>query len=198
VLMLPLAFCPWWARLGAGLGTLALYQILLDRYWLEQVLASSHGGIPGCLAWFSLLCLSTVLAPVLRAPGRRVSGGFVVSLAVLGAGVALAFVVPVSKNRVSSSYVLVSLGSCGLAYALMRSVLGGLGLRIRHLEAWGANPLGLYVLHEVMLGIVVLPDSPGWYQEAPPWLTAAQLGVLLSTLGLVAWVLWRRRLVLRL
>ncbi len=34
------------ARLLAGLALLVAYQLALDRFWLSQVLASSHGGLP--------------------------------------------------------------------------------------------------------------------------------------------------------
>jgi predicted acyltransferase len=198
VLILPLVFSPTWARLVAGVGLLAVYQIALDHSWLSLVLASSHGGLPGTLSWAGMLALATVLGDLYRRSERRWLAKLLAPVVLLGAGLLLALVAPMSKNRVSSSYVLVSLGTCAAAYLGFQALCDTSGVRIRHLEAWGANPLLLYLLHELALGLVVLPGVASWYAEAPVWLVVLQLAVLLALLGGIAELLRRRRFVLAL
>ncbi len=60
-----------WARLGIGLGILAVYQVLLDWYWLDIVLNSQHGGLPGSLSWAAILILATVLGDLFLDQGHR-------------------------------------------------------------------------------------------------------------------------------
>jgi predicted acyltransferase len=192
VLLLPLAFAPSWARLVAGLGLLAGYQLMLDRAWLGVVLTSSHGGLPGTLGWAGMLSLATVVGDVFSVADGRRAARILVPLAILAAGVGLALLTPVSKNRVSSSYVLVSLGICSVLFLGFHALFDLGGVRIPHLEAWGANPLLLYLLHELLLGVFVLPGVPALYAEAPVWLAAVELLALLGVLGAVAEALRRR------
>ena len=77
LLTAPALLLGWAPRLLAALGLLAAYQWALARWWLEQVLASSHAGLPGSLSWTALLLLATVLADLhhrgerLQVPRRR-------------------------------------------------------------------------------------------------------------------------------
>jgi len=59
-----------------------------------------------------MLVLATAIADLLHL-GRRDLFAWA-NLAALAAGIALAFLVPVSKNRVSASCLLVSLGASGV------------------------------------------------------------------------------------
>ncbi len=190
---LPLAALPVLWRAIVALGMLAGYQLLLDRFWLAFVLGSPHGGLPGTLAWSAMLVAATVLAD-----GRQERGGSarlaVESVAVLAAGVALALLSPVSKNRVSASYVLVSLGAGGVLFALIDVAVRYAGMRLAPLVWWGENPLMLYVLHALALGLVFLPGIPWWYADARPALVAAQAVGLLALLTFCAWLAVRRKL----
>ena len=139
ILSLPaLALGPPWRAL-VGLLLLGLYQALLGAFWLPTVLHSPHGGLQGSLSWGAMLILATALA--------------------------LAFLAPVSKTRVSASYVLISLG---------------------------ANPLFLYVMHYLLLGLFVLPGVPRWHAEAPTALVVAQAAFIVGALSVFAWLLARR------
>jgi predicted acyltransferase len=170
-------------RLAIGLGLLAVYQILLNGFWLESVLHSPHGGLPGTLGWAGMLILATVLADLFNAPEK--SRYFLAAgLLALAGGLVLAFLFPVSKNRVSSSYVLVSLAASAALFATFSWVK----IRLPILAAWGRNPLALYVLHLLLLGLMVLPDIPDWYSLAPGWLVLIQAAALIGFLSLAG--LW--------
>jgi len=186
-----LALPPGWRAL-AGLILLGAYQLLLDAVWLPLVLGSGHGGLPGSLSWAAMLVLATAIADLLHLGGKDLFAW--ANLAALAVGIALAFVVPISKNRVSASYVLVSLGASGTLFTGIKLAVERLGVRPAFLSWWGANPLLLYVGHYFLLAVFVLPGIPWWHVEAPPLLAAAQAVLLVGTLTVCAWLLGRKGL----
>jgi predicted acyltransferase len=197
LLTLPLITLPLRWRLIAGAVLLAGYQILLDRYWLPLALGSVHGGPPGALGWTAMLILSTVFADLAATPDRRKLYASALAVACAG-GFALSAWVPISKARVSASYVLVSLAVSAALYALFYVLTERVGWRSAGLTAWGRNPLVLYLLLNVLLALLVLPDIPAWHAEAPFWLAAAQALVLAATLSRVAFWLDKRGMVISL
>ncbi|MEW5869554.1 MAG: heparan-alpha-glucosaminide N-acetyltransferase domain-containing protein [Chloroflexota bacterium] len=190
---LPALSLPALPRAALGLGLLAIYQVLLDRFWLESVLASPHGGLPGSLAWGAMLILASALGDLFYSAGKasdanKLSGGYLWStLLALAGGLLLAVFVPVSKNRVSASYVLISLGVSAVLFAIIHGLAKRGWLRSHLLRTWGRNPLSLYLLHYLLLALVVLPGIPAWHAQAPLWLVglqAAGLAAALSATGL--------------
>ena len=115
------------------------------------------------------------------------------SAVALAAGLLLSAVAPISKNRVSASYVLVSLGASGLLFAVVLLVADRLRLRPSYLRWWGVNPLLLYIMHYLLLALVVLPDVPWWHVQASIPLVVAQAAVIIAILSVAAWLLSRRR-----
>jgi predicted acyltransferase len=191
------------ARAGCGLLLLAGYQFLMDRFWLEPVLGAPHGGLLGSLAWAAMLILATALGDVFHQSGRSgrftLNGRFILfSLLTLAAGCGLAFFSPISKNRVSSAYVLVSLGLSPLIFLVFHLAGPRLGRAARWLSAWGANPLGLYFLHYLLIGLVVLPGVPWLHAQAPLWLAGLELALVLAGLSAAALWLERREVILTL
>jgi predicted acyltransferase len=185
------------ARLGVGLALLALYQFILDRFLLEGVLTSVHGGLWGAVSWTAFLILATWVGDLFH--GRR--GDWYVPLAAIAAvaaGLLLTLWVPPAKDRVSASYVLMSLGIGAGVFWLVHLPCDRAGLRLKPLEAWGRNPLLLYVLHLVLLAGFVLPAVPWWHVRASAGLILVQLAALLAALGGIAWLLYRRGIVVSL
>ncbi|MRR10859.1 hypothetical protein EG831_12485 [bacterium] len=66
------------------------------------------------------------------------------------------------------------------------------------LEAWGRNPLALYLAHFLLLGLVYLPDQPGLYAQAPLWLAILEMVLLVLLLSGLAFWLKKKRIVLSL
>jgi len=191
---------PLIGRTLAGVGLLAVYQLLLDRLWLADVIAAPHNGPWGALSWGAMLILATALADlyhgdasVVRDPERARRVFPRAGLAVLGAGLALALVVPVSKHRASASFVLVSLGLSALTFYGFHLLEARTSLRLPVLGAWGRNALLLYLLHGVVIGVFALPPNPAWYVEAPPWLIVIQAAALLGILSAIGLYLDRRK-----
>jgi predicted acyltransferase len=200
LLTLPVVFAPALIRVIYGFSLLIVYQLLLNTFWLETVLASSHGGLPATMAWGAMLVLATVYAELVEERQWRCVA---LAMLMLTVGILTTLIVPISKNRVSSSYVLVSLGVAGLVYSTFvlygslkrRGTTRGtrVGPRVGLLVWWGRNPLLLYLLHYLLLALVVLPGRPQWYENAPLWLLGVQGTFLLAALTAAAWLLHGRR-----
>jgi len=193
LLCLPLIWSPTWLRLATGLALLGGYQALLDRYWMNGVLQSSHGGIQGSLGWSAMLILATVLADLFHDPRRRRSPYLWACAFAILLGSGLAFWVPVSKSRISTSYVLIAVGSSGLLFGAFYLLVDRLHVRVPLLSAWGRNPLVLYFLHYLLLGAFALPSVGWWYIDAPAWLIVLELLCVLGVLSWVGWYLARKQ-----
>ncbi len=189
---------PGWMRVLSGLGLLLVYQILLENGWMAIVLASPHGGLHGSLGWAGMLLLSTALADLFHHPTHGKRWFWASCLLALVIGLVLMALWAISKNRVSASYVFVSLGASGLSFSFLAGLVDRLRLRFPLLSAWGKNPILLYLLHLLLLGVVALPGIPVWYGQAPFELVIAQIIALVGLLSLVAWQLEKRNLILSL
>jgi predicted acyltransferase len=181
-----------------GLGVLAVYQTVLDRFWLNLVLRSPHGGLFGSLGWTSMLILGTALADLFHDAGKGRKAFPLISAFLLAAGIGLAFLSPVSKHRVSAPYVLISLGASALLFLLFHWLSTHIHFDLRLLEVWGRNPLVLYFLHYLIIGIFFLPGIPALYQSAPLWLVLLEIAILLVGISAVAFWLDRKKIVIAL
>jgi predicted acyltransferase len=196
---------PAWVRAVVGLALLAAYQAALELGLSAVVLSMPHGGLPGAVSWTAMLLLATALADLYQAGARQGRLGLAAGSAaalLLGLGLAVAGLV-ISKNRVSSPYVLISLGASGMLFGLVdlaatrlhsagRELNGAFAL----LAAWGRNPLLLYLLQDLGLAFFFLPPFPGWYAQAPAWLVALQAAALVAALSAAAWRLRSLRFIL--
>ena len=166
-----------------GVILLGVYQFLLDRFWLQQVLDSAHNGPYGALSWGAMLILSTCYGEMYQQKDKQ-RWFPVFSLLATILGILLSFSVPLSKNRASASYVLLSVGLSGLMFNLFHA-LNMDNPFTKILSAWGKNPLLLYLLHGVFLGIFLMMPGTFWYIDAPYWLIIIQASVLLI---LINWI----------
>ena len=172
-------------RVAIGLGILAVYQVLLDRFWLQEVLLAPHNGPWGALSWGAMLILATAMADLYHDERLSRYAFPFVSVGLAIAGLATALLIPVSKDRASVSYVILCLGLSGLVFSLFHWLDGRWKLKLPILTDWGRNPLILYLLHYVILGLFALPPIPNWYVQAPLWLVIMQLAVMI---GILTWV----------
>jgi predicted acyltransferase len=181
-----------------GAGILVVYQVVLDQFWLDIVIRSPHGGLFGSLNWAAMLILCTALADLFHGEGGNRKAFPWVSLAILMAGIALAFFSPISKHRVSTSYVLVSIGASAMIFLLFQWLNERFHWRGRFLVVWGKNPLVLYFLHYLFIGIIFLPGIPVLYQSAPIWLVLMEMAILIGGISAVAHWLDRKKIVISL
>lgn len=175
-----------------GLLLLVAYQFQLNSTWLGTVLSSTHGGLEGALSWGAMLVMATSLGDMFHDVPKGRLWFPAASAGIFIPGLLLAFIVPVSKNRVSASYVLITLGASELIFWCFHMFDERFGRSIPVLREWGCNSLLLYVMHGFLLGIFVAPRILGWYELAPGWLVALQALFMVGTLSWVGWVLDRR------
>jgi predicted acyltransferase len=198
LITLPFIRLPSLWRWVAGFGLLAFYQWMLDRYLLALTLRSPHGGLFGSIAWGAMMILSTALADLFfdKDHGYKYFAWAALAIGILG--IALAVIFPVSKHRVSSSYVLITLGASALLFHLVHYAVEHWNFKSRVLEVWGRNPLVLYFLHYVLIGIVFLPGLPFLYTQAPPWMVLIEMAALIAGITVIAFWLERRNLIIHL
>jgi predicted acyltransferase len=181
-----------------GAGILVVYQLILDHFLLDLTLRSPHGGLFGSLGWSAMMILGTALADLFHG-GERTSKLFPwVSLAILVAGIVLAFFSPVSKHRVSDPYILISLGISALLFLLFHWLSDIRNWNSRLLLAWGKNPLILYFLHYLLIGIFFLPGIPSLYATAPLWLVLLEITFMLVVISMVALWMDRKKIIIAL
>lgn len=188
---------PTWARFVLGLSILALYQFLLNRFWLSTILSEPHGGLLGAISWAAMLILATVLADIFFSPRNGPRRLISASAGMLLAALILSLWFPISKNRVSPPYVLLSLALSGLLFSACHILVEQFKLRSRLLVLWGRNPLAMYLLHLLLLGLVYLPGIPSLYEQAPVWLVIVEAFVLLAALTWVAWWMDKKKIYFR-
>jgi predicted acyltransferase len=196
ILALPTLFLPPPARLALAVAGLAAYQWLLDSFWLAEVVAASNAGLQGSLSWGLLLAIATVFADWHAGKHRR--WFLAVAVLMLVAGILAARWIPVSKHRMSLSFVLIAAAASAIVFVmfdLTRNRLRGEG---RLLAAWGRNPLVLYVAHLFLLAVFLVPAAPWWHGEAPLWLTAIQAAGFVTVLHALASWLRRRNVIVSL
>lgn len=179
-----------WVRFASGLILLIGYQFLLDTAMLEAVLNSVHGGFFGAVSWGALLILSTAVADIWRkglVPYLYCCSGLVVA-----AGIS-SLLVPVSKHRVSLSFILITLAISAVVFLIFDGLSRKSSKQAGLFCWWGQHALALYLIHLLVLAIFVTPSIPWWYAEAPVWLAILQLGAILGSMSLFALLLDRRR-----
>ena len=175
-----------------GFLLLALYQVLLDRYWHSEVIGAVHNGPQGAISWGAMMIIATSMGDVYLDSEKDKRSLPLISLILLILGGVLLLLVPVSKHRASASYMLVSLGFCGLIFFLFHLLDAKYQIRFRLLSDFGKNPLLLYLLHGLVLALFHLPPYPGGYFEAPLWLVAIQALALVAIMGWIAKVFNRK------
>jgi len=181
-------------RWGIGLGILVVYQILLDRFWLQDVLSAPHNGPWGALSWGAMLILATAMADLYHDHRRSQRAYPLLSIGLVVTALVLSLLVPLSKDRASASYVLLSLGLTALVFYGFHLLQELWQIKLPILTDWGRNPLLLYLLHYVLLALFALPQIPIWYVQAPFWLVVLQLSALIGVLSWVGRYLNKRRL----
>ncbi len=194
LIALPLIRLPAIWRAEIGLVLLVAYQLLLDRYWLADVLVAPHNGPWGALSWGAMLILATAMADLYHDEHRMRSAYLLVVAGMVAAGLVLTLLTPVSKDRASASYVILSLGLSGLVFYFFQLLNERWLIKLPILSDWGRNPLLLYLLHYVLLAIFALPQIPSWYVQASLWLVILQLSTLIGVLSWVGRYLNKRKL----
>ncbi len=138
-------------------------------------------------------------------------------LALVVAGLAFGLMLPINKSLWTGSYVLYTSGISALVLAALARLANGAGGRrwLKPFAIYGENPLLLYILSWLLVATlerlwhVTLPDGTVtvagtaaflWFSNWLPLQAASLVVALLQVLlfGLVAWILHRRQILVRL
>jgi len=178
---------PAWARTLISLGVLGVYQVLNQGPIRDMVFHSDHGGFLGSVSWAAMLILCTVMAELYE---KGMKAFLPAAGAVAAAGAALAFLVPISKNRVSASYVLVSIAMCCAVYLLADLFTKKLpGVKKGLAAWWGENPMLFYILHLVFQGVTRFPFLLMGIEERALWMGLLDTAIIFAAISLIAWKL---------
>ena len=180
---------PAWGRALAGGCGLVVYQVLNATVLRGMIFGFDHGGLFGALGYGCMLILGTVMIDLWRKGLKAYLAGTGV-LCLLAA--CSLFVVDISKNRVSLSFVLVSLAICGAAWLAFNLLEKALPKKSGLIAWWGENPMLLYVLHLGGVGLCRLPFMVLGMEPRPLYFALPLDLLLLAVLSLAAWRLHRK------
>lgn len=201
LLLAPLIFSPPWVRILTGLSLLAIYQWLLDSYFLDVVLKTSHNGLVGTLSWTGFLLVGTGVFDYFytnRSLCKRILLLALFSLSGISLALLLASAFPISKNRASATYMLFSLGLCLAVFMFFYLFFNYRPDAMSIIRRIGRNPLGLYISHLLVLAVIISPGVDSWYEGAPIILTIVQCTFILAAIIGLSYFYEKKKLVLKL
>ncbi len=161
---LPLIFARSSISISVSFLLLAFYQAALTFLNMEPLAFSlDMGGPLATLSWSFILIMASAF-------GSRMQNSTPIRikliLAAAGtaftlAGLSLSLVFPLNKHLVTSSYILFSLGLSSLLFLLFYILIDTYHARIGFLEAFGKNPLTLYITGSVLTVIeeLIIPET---------------------------------------
>lgn len=141
----------------AGL-ILLLYDVLLRAVGDSSVLPWPHAGPWGVLGWTAMMLIATCfkVQDLMDRPRRTAAVFFLSSIVLMVAGLGMHPWHPVSKPRVSVSYVFFATGISLWGFLVFWALNDRLGWRIPGLTGMGRNPLLIYILHEPTVGLAII------------------------------------------
>lgn len=184
-------------RLFISILMLLIYQIVLDKFFLSIVLKSAHGGLFASLSWSSLLILSTVLSELFYEKKHNKYLYLILSFLLLTSGFFLSKYFPISKHRVSISYIFISCGISGVIFYLFFLIAKLKSIRLNFLLLWGMNPLFLYIFHMLLLGVTFIPFNQKIFLSAPFHIILLQFIIFFSILSLTAYILYKKKIFIK-
>lgn len=159
LLLLPFMRYKWYIKIIPLLFMMSIYLFLISPFLGQMIYDGIEGGILGTISWTNLLICSTILAEGLRKEKVKkfVLGG---SIFLTLSGFLLGFIIPLSRQLVSTSYVILTAGISGLLFYILYyifEVLGKnktIGNQENFLSILGKNSFFLFVIHLLLISIV--------------------------------------------
>jgi predicted acyltransferase len=152
----------WKIRLIIVIICSIIYQILLDFVIFDIIFHQIEGGLYGTLSWFIMMLLSTILAEFIE--NKKFIGFLYSGILLLFIGIVLHFILQsmglsgCSRQRVSISYNLICIGLAGMVYYIIYLIydIKESQLLLNFFQEKGKNPIFLYTIHGIILGILYL------------------------------------------
>jgi predicted acyltransferase len=159
LILLPFMRYKWYVKIIPLLFMISIYLFLISPFLGQMIYDGIEGGILGTVSWTSLLISSTILAEGLQKEEVKkfVLGG---SILLTLSGFILSFIIPLSRQLVSTSYVILTAGISGLLFYILYYIfeLWGENKRIgsqeNFLSILGKNSFFLFIIHLLLISIV--------------------------------------------
>jgi len=197
--LITLIFIRWkmLIRLAIGFFLLLLYQLILDKYAINIVLSSEHGGLIGTVSWSALLILSTFLAELFNENRDKKYLYLLVSFIFFLIGVFSSKIFPISKHRISFSYILISLSASSFVFFTFYLIKMIFKIKLNFLIWWGQNPLFLYILHMILLGVTFIPGNKYLFLTKPFPFILFEFSIFFLILSFTAFFLYRKKIYIK-
>jgi len=174
ILSLPFLLSSRRVRMAMALLLPLAYQILFmfTGYSSWTMQNSIDGGPLGPLAWAGMLMLGTVFMEDLHSlPNSSfLMRSWISSILLLAVGYGFSYLPPseywaFSQRGMTLSYSILSMGFCVLTFAFFFYLEDRRQFEIKHLIAFGINPLSIYILQQILIelyGSYLPPSAPIW------------------------------------
>ena len=203
LLALPFILRSKTVRVIAAFAYLGLYQLLFiyAGYGQWTMANSIDGGPLGPLSWVSILLFGTVLYDLLNecTSGEFIRKSLIYGILLTISGYLLSLLQPqeywqFSQRSMSIAYPILASGIGFLTFLLFYYVNDIKNIEVPHLTILGINPLLLYILQCVLIGMhgAILPS------DAPLWQALSGFVVIYLLCYLVAHYLWRNKMIIKL
>lgn len=184
-------------RLIIGLVLLIVYQFVLDKFFLNLVLNSEHGGLFASISWSALMILSTFFSDIFYDKNLKKLIFIIISLIFLFCGFFLHRYFPISKHRISLSYVLLSLGVSSFSFYFFYLINKIKFIKLNYLIWWGQNPLFLYLLHMILLGVTFIPVNINLFNTSPFYIILIEFIFFFTILSISAYILYKKKIFIK-
>ena len=155
---------PTWARFLTGALLLVAYQLALDAWCARRGRALQSTASSSARSPWPPCCVPLDGGRRPLAPGPHASYALCCTALAVVAAISM-LVVPVSKHRVSLSFVLPPWRSARSQVLAVELASRAVPDRAGFLTWWGEDALALYILHLLVLALVTLPAVPWWYAQ---------------------------------
>jgi len=131
----------------------------------ELILNDSHGGFIGGFGWAILMLMTTVIGELYEKKDIKKIIFFGILFSTIG--VILAFIFGISKNRVNTSYITLSIGLGCILFCILCVIYEKFELTHKRsiiFQPQGKNAFALYVFHGILFIFIelLIPESIGW------------------------------------
>jgi predicted acyltransferase len=184
-------------RLLTGILLLFVYQVMMDKFFLKIILESAQGGLIASISWASLLIISTFFAEIFYDVKIKKLFSFLLSILILICGLFLSRYFPISKHRVSISYILISSSVSAIFLYIFYLISNIKFIKLNFFIWWGHNPLFLYLLHMILLGVTFIPANQKIFMTAPFWVILIEFSFFFLILSTSAYILFRKKIYIK-
>ena len=163
IIVLPLIGLPLRFRVLSGLVILVVYQFVIAPNYYNNIVNIDHGGVIGAISWSTIILFSSYFGDSMdmERKNKTITSFVVYGVITFIIGLLLSNIVPISKQAVSLSYIILSIGLSALFLVLFIIINDFLSISIPTLKTIGQNALLIYLLHYALIkiGHLTIPKS---------------------------------------